>query len=112
MNQYEIEKTNEYLLKEMPKVLSDDLVKIVLYGSCARGDYSDESDVDIAILTRCDRIASKKYDDSLMDIVTDIAMNLGTIVQYVCIPVTEYEQKKSWYGYFKNIEKEGVVLYG
>jgi hypothetical protein len=47
-----------------------------------------------------------------MDIVTDIAMNLGTIVQYVCIPMKEYEQKKSWYDYFKNIEKEGVVLYG
>jgi predicted nucleotidyltransferase len=112
MNRYEIEKTNEYLIKEMPKVLSDDLVKIVMYGSCARGDYSEESDVDIAIFTRCDRITSKKYDDRLMDIVTDIAMDLGTIVQYICIPVTEYEKKKSWYGYFKNIEKEGIVLYG
>jgi predicted nucleotidyltransferase len=112
MNQYDIANANEYLVRKMPEVLSEDLDKIVMYGSCARGDYSEDSDVDIAILTKCDRLTSKKYDDRLMDIVTDIAMNYGMVVQYICIPTDEYEKKKTWYGYFKNIEQEGIVLYG
>jgi predicted nucleotidyltransferase len=84
----------------------------VICGSCARGDFSDDSDIDIALLTKCDRLTSKKYDDELMDIVTDVAMDIGTIVEYVCIPIDEYNQKKEWYGYFQNIEREGIVLYG
>jgi predicted nucleotidyltransferase len=112
MNSLDIEKTNKYLINKMPSVLLGDLDKIVLYGSCARGDFSDDSDIDIALFTKCDRLASKKYDDELMDIVTDIAMDIGTIVEYVCIPIDEYNQKKGWYGYFQNIEREGIVLYG
>jgi predicted nucleotidyltransferase len=112
MNKSDIEKTNAYLTQFMPSILSDDLVKMVMYGSCARGDYTEDSDIDIALFTGCDRMTAKKYDDLLMDIVTDVALHFGTIVQYVCIPVSEYEEKKSWYGYFKNIEKDGIVLYG
>ena len=112
MNQMQIDKTKEYLKTHMPKVLKADLVQIVMYGSCARGDYGELSDIDIALITNCDRMEAKKYDDSLMDIVTDIAMELGTIVEYICIPLNEYNEKKTWYGYFKNIEKEGLVIYG
>jgi hypothetical protein len=34
------------------------------------------------------------------------------IVNFVLLPYDEFEEKKSWYGYFKNIDKEGVRLYG
>ena len=112
MDWNQIEKTNEYLKERMPQVLKSDLVRIVMYGSCARGYYNAESDMDIVLFTKCNRIEAKKYDDMLMDIVTDIAMDMGVIVQYICIPVREFEEKKAWYGYFKNIEKEGKVIYG
>jgi predicted nucleotidyltransferase len=112
MNSLDIKKTNQYLINKMPSILLGDLDKIVLYGSCARGDFSDDSDIDIALFTKCDRLTSKKYDDELMDIVTDVAMDIGTVVEYVCIPTDEYNQKKEWYGYFQNIEREGIVLYG
>lgn len=112
MNSIDINKTSEYIKLHMPSLLKEDLVKIVLYGSCARGDYTDDSDVDIALFTKCDRLEAKNYDDDLMDVVTDIAMDIGNIVQYSCIPFSEYESNKSWYGYFKNIERDGVVLYG
>jgi predicted nucleotidyltransferase len=111
VNSLDIEKTNQYLINKMPDILLGDLDKIVLYGSCARGDFSDDSDIDIALFTKCDRLTSKKYDDELMDIVTDVAMDIGTIVEYVCIPIDEYNQKKEWYGYFQNIERDGIVLY-
>jgi predicted nucleotidyltransferase len=112
MKQSDIDKTNQYLVQKIPDILSEDLDKIVLYGSCARGDFSDSSDMDVALLTKCGRMESKKYDDKLMDIVTDVAMDIGTRVQYVCIPVSEYNKNKGWYGYFQNIDREGIVLYG
>ena len=47
-----------------------------------------------------------------MDIVTNIAMDTNIIVEYTCIPENEFMEKKAWYAYFKNIEKEGRVIYG
>ncbi len=38
-----------------------DLSDVILYGSCARGDYHEDSDVDIVLLTKCDRIAVERY---------------------------------------------------
>ena len=36
-------------------IFGDSLVQVILYGSYARGDFDEESDVDIVALVRCDR---------------------------------------------------------
>lgn len=112
MNRNDIEQAIEILKEKIPLNMKNHVKKIVIYGSCARGDYTENSDIDVAILTDCDRLQAKKYDDLLMDIVTDIAMETNTIVEYTCIPENEFMEKKAWYAYFKNIEKEGRVIYG
>jgi uncharacterized protein len=40
------------LKKSIEEIAGNRLLKIVLYGSRARGDYDDESDTDIAIIIR------------------------------------------------------------
>ena len=106
----------EKIKKEVPELVSnlmkDDLVKIVLYGSCARGDYTEDSDIDIALITKNDRLEVQKYTGDLAAIATELAMKYFAIVNFVCLPYKEFTEKKSWYAYFKNIENEGEVLYG
>ena len=104
MNGNDIEQAVEILKEKIPLNMKNHVKKIVIYGSCARGDYTENSDIDVAILTDCDRLQVKKYDDLLMDIVTDIAMETNIIVEYTCIPENEFMEKKAWYAYFKNIE--------
>ena len=53
-------------------LLKEDLVEVVLYGSCARGDYTEDSDIDIALLTKSDRLEVKKYDDALATIAAEL----------------------------------------
>ena len=36
---------------QVQRILGDSLTKVILYGSFARGDYTDNSDIDIMILT-------------------------------------------------------------
>ena len=52
------------------RLMGGDLKAVILYGSCARGDFAEDSDVDIALLTRCNRKEGKKYDDGLDVIAT------------------------------------------
>lgn len=94
------------------KAMGPDVSKIILYGSCARGDYTADSDIDIALLVKCDRIEAKRYTAVLAEIATKLAMKYFVVTNFVCLPDKEYEEKKSWYPYFKSIAMEGEVLYG
>ena len=85
MRNDDIERVIDILKEQIPLSMKAHVKKIYIYGSCARGDFTEDSDIDVAILTDCDRIEAKKYDESLMNIVTDIAMKTDTIVEYVCI---------------------------
>ena len=108
----EIEIAKEEIVEKTQNLLKADLVKIILYGSCARGDYNADSDIDIALLTKCDRDDAKKYSNGLGYIATDFAMKYYQVVNFVCLPYDEFQEKKDWYPYFRNIEQEGHVLYG
>ena len=106
----------EKIKKEVPDMIREfmekDLVKMILYGSCARGDFKDYSDVDIALLMKGSRMDSWVYNDKIDEVATKLALKYFAIVNFVLLPYQEFEEKKGWYGYFKNIEKEGIKLYG
>ena len=90
-------------------VLGDDVVKIILYGSVARGDNTWESDVDIAVLT-------KKYYDwkarkELYEALWEYDLKHDTI--FSIVPIAE----ASFYGlmneklFYRNIAKDGITLW-
>lgn len=83
---------------------------IILFGSCARGDYDKDSDIDIAILTKTGREENATYRMELAEIATDIAMEYFTVVNFLCIPYKEYIEKKSWYALYKNISNDGIAI--
>ncbi len=85
---------------------------MILYGSCARGDFKGYSDIDIALLTTESRTDTWKYTDKIDEVATELALKYFAIVNFVLLTYSEFEEKKNWYGYFKNIDKEGIKLYG
>lgn len=107
-----IDRVKKESVPKLRDIVGNNLRQVILYGSCARGDYNQDSDIDIAVLTECDRMEAKKYDDKLDEVATEFAMKYFAIVNFVCLPQKEFEEKKKWYLYFKNIDKEGEILYG
>lgn len=112
LNDTIIENVKKDAAEMVKTVMGKDLIKIVLYGSCARGDYTQDSDIDIALITACNRLEAKKYNDKIANISMRLAMKYFAVVNFVCLPYAEFVRKKSWYSYFRNIESEGEVLYG
>ena len=112
MDDIVIEEVKNDAVMRIKTLMKRDLVKMILYGSYARGDYNADSDVDIAIITKCNRMEGKKYSNELSHISTDLAMNYFAVVNFVMLPQEEFVSNKSCYEYFKNIYTEGQVLYG
>ena len=52
-------------IEELRKIYGEHLQKIILYGSRARGDFREDSDYDIMILTDLDELSQKKYQKDL-----------------------------------------------
>ncbi|MDD4760779.1 MAG: nucleotidyltransferase domain-containing protein [Bacteroidaceae bacterium] len=92
------------------KIFGDKLVAVILYGSYARGDYSTDSDIDIALLVDMDRISLKKYDDLLVSQMTYFMLEHDVLISFNDIPVKEFEEYKDVLPYYRNIVEEGVRL--
>lgn len=98
-----------HMSNELKDIYGDYLVKIVLYGSYARGEQTAESDVDIAVILK-DGNTEKMHDD-MTDVVVDYELDQGVTMSVIPI---EFEQYTAWnktLPFYKNIDKEGIVLW-
>ena len=103
-----LDRVRLHTITELKQSLKNDLAEVILFGSYARGDYNDDSDVDVAVLTN----SARDYLGRLTDISCDAMYNENMVLNFVCIPKTAFEQKKEWYPFYRNIWKEGVKWYG
>ena len=84
--------------------------KVILYGSYARGDYNKKSDVDIMILTDLSFEEIEEYRDKISDAAFEIELKTGIILSPVVKNIEKYNVRRKFVPFYKNVEKEGVVL--
>lgn len=93
----------------LSEIYGTQLERIVLYGSYARGSQTSESDVDIALfLNGAD---NDILHERMTDLVVDYELELGVTLSVVTIDNEQYQQWKDTLPYFRNISKEGIVLW-
>ena len=83
---------------------------MILYGSYARGDYTTDSDIDIALLVDIDRMGLKKYGDLLVSQMSYFMLEHDVLISFNDIPIKEFEEYKDVMPYYRNIIEEGVRL--
>jgi len=105
-----MEPLNEFL-EEVKDLMGSSIYKVLLYGSYARGEQQEDSDIDIMILTSLEReeeIKRTEYD--ICDIAFEYLMKYSMDIRAIVI---NYKHFNSWLDvlpYYKNVETEGVVL--
>lgn len=103
----------QMVLKELVEgilaIFETQVIRIVLYGSVARGTNTTESDVDIALLLNGS--LSKETEDKLSDLVVDLNLKYDIVLSVIDI---DYELFKKWEKvtpFYKNVNEEGIVLW-
>lgn len=91
-------------------VYGENIIKILLYGSYARGDYQKDSDIDIVAIVQGDRVKLQEQLKKIWDISSDLEVEYGAIVSPAVIPFEEFEKYKNDLPYYKNIQREGVKI--
>ena len=91
-------------------LLGTSLVKIILYGSYARGDYDNQSDIDIAAIVKGSRLDLQNKLKAVWDISADIGLENDVVVSPTVIPYDEFEEYKEKLPYYRNIAREGMQI--
>ena len=80
---------------------------IFLYGSYAREDFDENSDIDIAAIVEGDRAELQRKLKSVWDMAAELGLENDVIISPTVIPRSEFEEYKNVLPYYRNIAKEG-----
>ena len=95
-------------VKELRDRLGNDIVTIRLFGSKVKGDFHEDSDIDIFILVKQ---KTAEIEDTIAGIEVDYDIEYGLFLSPVLYSLFEYEKNKELGSFFfENVEKEGIVL--
>lgn len=91
-------------------VYGESVVRIVLYGSYARNDFTAESDVDVAAIVHGDRRLLQEKLKLVWDQASDLSLEYDVVLSPTVIPYEEFETFRESLPYYRNIDKEGIPI--
>ncbi|MEW6381197.1 MAG: nucleotidyltransferase domain-containing protein [bacterium] len=110
MKAQQIARTNDIVREfkaEIGKLYGERLKDVILYGSWARNEGTEDSDIDLAVILK-GQIQPGREIDRMIDIITDL--NLKYTVLIAVYPVSEEDYLSVKSPLLMNIRKEGFVV--
>ena len=108
----ELKEITDQVVKQMLKSESLNIKKIILYGSYARGTADAGSDIDILVLcdNREEDLDRLRYSANIVS--SRISLDKDVDVAMTLKDMDIYNKWVETLPYYKNVEQEGIVLYG
>lgn len=105
----EIIKEVTYKVKD---ILGDKLYKIILYGSYARGDYDESSDIDIMVLVDISQSELTLYRKKVNKIASRIGLHHDIMISVTLKDKESFYNYKELLPFYQNVIRDGVEIYG
>jgi len=102
-----VEKILKQFRQAIEKVYGKRLKRVILYGSRARNEATQDSDIDLAILLDGDVVPGKEI-DRMIDVITEINLNYGVLISVY--PVSERNYTSINSPLLLNIRREGIPV--
>ncbi len=99
----------EELIWGLTDIFRNNITMIILYGSAARGDATEESDIDIAIVVRSqmDDVTRKRF----LSWAADMDIRHERVFSIVDIEESNMKKWEDVLPFYRNVKKEGIVLW-
>lgn len=111
MNKSDLAKVLQTLTTQIQQLLGDKLTKIVLFGSYARGNNTEWSDVDILVLTNLSPQENDAIFHELNKIFSRLGLEYDILLSLCLIDKVSYCSRKEFHNFYQNIEKDGMILH-
>ena len=104
-------KSNNPLLITIKQLVNnvDPTAKVILYGSFARGDNKEHSDIDLLILLDKENI-SYQDEKKIKYPLYDLEFDSGQIISPLVLSKSAWEHKHRITPFYANVKQEGIEL--
>ncbi|HWK05990.1 MAG TPA: nucleotidyltransferase domain-containing protein [Puia sp.] len=92
----------------LQNLYGNELVELVLFGSHARGDYHEESDLDFAVVLRDPNTRPAAEIPKTSYIGSRLSLKYGLMVS--SLPVSFQKKQTSMQGVYQEIRKDGIII--
>ncbi|MBC8151765.1 MAG: nucleotidyltransferase domain-containing protein [Bacteroidetes bacterium] len=92
----------------LQRLYGDRLHDVVLYGSYARGDYDDESDIDLMVLLNDDTVDTIAEVFRITEVETDLMLKYGLPISPLPVAWTRYQT--SVMPVYQEARREGLLV--
>jgi len=92
---------------QLKDAYGDKVLKVILYGSQARGDAHEGSDVDVAVVVK-DALNPRTVERSLEEMLWKVVVDEGELVAVIAFREKLFE-KEEW-SLILNIKDEGIAI--
>ena len=95
-------------IKDLVKLI-DPTATVILYGSFARGDNDQNSDIDLLILLEKERL-TRDDEKRIKYPLYDIEFETGQIISPLVLSKYDWESRHKITPFYENVTNEGVIL--
>lgn len=110
MTEEKIRVVVEKFAEESKKIYGVKLQGIILYGSCARGDFEEDSDIDILVLLDVPADEINRERKRILDVSDRLDLDYDVVLAPVFQNYQLYEKYRAVSVFYQNIQKEGVRI--
>ena len=91
------------------EIFGDKFQNVILYGSYARGDYDDESDIDIMIMVDMSREELSKYRSIFSEFFSNINLENEVFLTSKLQSKSYFNQWQNVMPFYQNVMREGIM---
>ncbi len=110
LNKKELNELLQGFVANLRSLLGNHLNDVILYGSYARNEATEGSDIDIMILVDLSEEDLNKYDDKISDLSTDILQKKNVLVSAIMHNKSIFNKRTTFIPFYENVLKEGINL--
>lgn len=99
----------EELIHGLVDIFSDNILAVILYGSVARNDNTDDSDIDIAIIVKNEMDDATK--ERFIRWSAELDLRYDRVFSIIDIQEENMERWGKVLPFYQNVQKEGIVLW-
>jgi predicted nucleotidyltransferase len=96
------------IYEKSKSVFPCEIQNIFLYGSYARGDYDNESDVDYLLTVDLDYTDIEKYRKQISEISSELSLENDVLISLHIHPTKQFNQYSNILPFYKNVLSEGI----
>ena len=94
------------------EIFGEKLDRVILYGSYARGDYDEESDIDVMALVDMDGETLAGYRRRVNAFSNQLDLKHDVLLSIKLQDLATFLQWENTLPFFKNVKKDGILIDG